>query len=281
MISTNQTELQMNVGINKIENIPLDVTTELAQYSKIYVCKRFNAFRNFCCYDVPSDYEIFGVLPDTDKKLLFTAQKHFECCDCCDRCSINCCCCGYNCCDLIFFQMDYKRNGNNFYTHGFNGQKGCFCIKCYGCYVCCSGPVLFLREEINPDNADIHSGIHRGKTRGSSECCAVCRDRVVTYYDEHQEKGPKVKYEPSCCEKCIFCFGGVNGCCLLCADDLHMNVLNRDNLKIADIFVPFGCESCYCKRKYYEINFIENLSSIEKFQTIADVIHFNLQNGII
>ena len=279
MISTNQTELQLNIE-NKYPKIPLDVTTELAQYSKIYICKRYNAFRNFCCYDIPSDYEIFGELPDKDKKLLFTAQKHFEYCNC-HSCSLECFCCRYNCSDLIYFQMDYKRNGSNFYTQGINGTKGCHCSKCYLCYFCCGPLTLYLREEINPDNADIHSGIHRGKTQGPKVCCSMCRKRVVTYFNEHQEQGPKLIFDPTSCENCILFFGLASGCCLLCVDDFHMNVLNRNNLQIADIFVPFGCKNCYCKRNYYEINFNENLTSIEKFQIISDVIHLNIQEGII
>ena len=64
------------------------------------------------------DYQVHGELPDGDKKILFTVNRHFECCKCCQQCVIPCYCCDYVCCDSIIFQLDYKRNEAPFYTQG-------------------------------------------------------------------------------------------------------------------------------------------------------------------
>ena len=102
IIVNNQFASEFNT-VNNASTIllPFDVSKDLNQFNKIFVRKTFNPFRTACCFEKLVDYEIFGELPDGDKKLLFTCQQHFECCKCCDNCFIDCCLCGYNCCDII------------------------------------------------------------------------------------------------------------------------------------------------------------------------------------
>ena len=91
-IENNQTIDEFNTTNNASTILlPFDVTRDLNQFNKIFVRKAFNPFRAACCFERLADYEIFGELPDGDKKLLFTCQQHFECCNCCDSCFINCC----------------------------------------------------------------------------------------------------------------------------------------------------------------------------------------------
>ena len=277
--------------LNSITNastilLPFDVSKDLNQFNKIFVRKTFNPFRTACCFEKLIDYEIFGELPDGDKKLLFTCQQHFECCNCCDNCFIDCCLCGYNCCDIIVFQMEYKRNNSNFYTQGINLPKGCYFCKCLCCSCCCCKSTLYLRENVNPDNADINCGIPKGKTTGSELCCPYCRDRIATYYSQEGFKGPKIKLP--CCDGCLFCACVCCCCCCCCNNtDIKMDIEDGNGRLIGNILIPNGCESekvtksCYCARRYYEINITQNIESIEKFQIIADVVHFDLENNML
>ena len=268
-------------------NIPLDVSTELNGYYKIFVCKRFNPFRVYCCLEaVLLNYEIFGELPDGDKKLLFTSQQHVddECCNCCKYCTLECYCCRYVCNDLILFQMDYKRNDKNFYTQGIYLKKGCYCWELY-CYynLCnCCKITLYLKE--NTDPYGFNSGIGKGKTNGTPGCCIMCRDKVATYYSNEENQGPKIRYKFNICDLinnicCHYC------CC--CVNDIIIDILDEKEQRVGNILVPNGCnsekvhKSCYLSGKYYEINLPSNASSIEKFQIIADVIHLDLEHGLL
>ena len=281
----NQNETVMNLGnINRLPNIPLDVSTELAQYSKLFVTKRYNPFRTFCYYWYPIDYEVLGELPDGDKKILFTSQIHTrDCCEC-RPCLLNCWLCEYVCCDMILFQMDYKRNNKPFYTQGVNIQKGFYCLKCNWCNQCCKRDVLYLRENTDPDNHDFNCGIPKGKTLGTPGCCSVCRDKVASYYNEQDQKGPEIRYKTDCCVSCNALCCGRFWCC---GEDLHIDILDGNGQLVGDILVPHGCNSskvdktCFCPSMHYEINLPQNASSIEKFQIVADVIHFDLENKII
>ena len=145
--------------------LPFNVANDLNMFSRIFVVREFDKFRIFhFCDKLVADYRVYGELPDGDKKLLFTSNRHFQCCKCCDTCHINfCCCLSYFCCNSIVFQMDYKRNGAPFYTQGLNIQKGCYCCKCYCCY-CCPQSILFLRENIDPDSPDFNVGVKKGQT---------------------------------------------------------------------------------------------------------------------
>ena len=290
-IENNQTVDEFNITKNNdaTNNLPFDISKDLKQYSKIFVRLQFNPFRTACCFERFEEYEIFGELPDGDKKLLFTCKVHFECCNCCDSCSIDCCLCGYNCCDRIVFQMEYKRNNNNFYTQGINLPKGCYCCHLAGyccpcfCCSCCGKSTLYLRENVDPDNADINCGISKGRTTGAGRCCCF-KDRSVTYYSQEGNKGPNFKLR--CCEGCINCW--VCDCCLFscCNNDIKMVIKDGNDKQIGNILVPNGLDSekvkksFYCARKYYEINITQNIESIEKFKIITDVIHFDLENKI-
>jgi len=118
-------------------NLPLDVTTELRQYTKFYITKGPDFFRvECCCEDLLPEYNIYGEMPDGDKKLLFTCARHYifcnccgclECCpECCQGCGIYFGYCGYLFTDIIVYQMDYKRNNRGFYTQGLSIPKGCY-----------------------------------------------------------------------------------------------------------------------------------------------------------
>ena len=181
--------------------------------------------------------------------------------------------------------MEYKRNNSNFYTQGINLPKGCYCCKCVccSCCSCCGKSTLYLRENVDPDNADINCGTPKGKTTGSESCCPYCRDRIATYYSQEGFKGPKIKLP--CCDGCLFC---ACVCCACCANtDIKMDIENGNGQQIGNILIPNGCESekvtksCYCARRYYEINITQNIQSIEKFQIIADVVHFDLENTML
>ena len=158
-ILKDQPSFIVNQLTNSKVNLPLDVTTELSQYTKFYITKGRDFFRTVCCLEEYfPEYYIYGEMPDGDKKLLFSCSRHFllcclgcsDCCpDYCQCCGLLCGCCGYFFKDTILFQMDYKRNNRCFYTQGISIPKGCFICKCYCCQLCCLNP-LDLNENINP-----------------------------------------------------------------------------------------------------------------------------------
>lgn len=261
-------------------NIPFDVSSELNQYSKVFISKEFDNFRMFHCYEsAMCDYRVYGELPDGDKKILFTAKKHFQCCNYCDDCSINfCCCCEYMCCDRIIFQMDYKRNNKNFYTQGYNIPKGFYFCLCS----CCIPNVLYLRQNIDPDSKDINVGLKKGKTKGTSGCFKFFRDKTVNYITQEKLNGAGVrlncfdfwKHQSTCC--CGHCF------------DINISLENGANVQIGNITVPNGwCSKkaettyCYLPGRYFEVNYPPGISSEEKFQIIACLIHFDIDNMIL
>jgi hypothetical protein len=275
----NEDQEAYNHEINKetavINNIPFNVSTELDQYSKVFISKEFDNYRLIHCFEFfIRDYKILGELPDGDKKILFTAKKHFQCCNCLDDCSVNfCCCCEYMCCDRIVFQMDYKRNNKNFYTQGYNIPKGLYFCKC----TCCPPPTLYLRENINPDNKDINVGIKKGKTTGISSCFDCLKDKTVSFTTQDKLKGAGLrmtcldflKHQLTCL--CCHCF------------DIDIAIENGANVKIGNITVPNGWFSkkvktafCFLPGRYFEVNFPPGISSEEKFQIIADLIHFDI-----
>ena len=259
--------------------LPLDVSKDLAQFSKLFVSISFDNFRNIHCCEkcFPIfDYLVYGELPDGDKKLLFTCKKHAEYCKCCDNCLISCCICDYFCCNSIVFQMDYSRNNRPFYTQGLNIQRGCYCCKCHCCSCCCccccSCPpsILNLRENMDPDNPDFNVGIRKGTT-AKSGCCLT--DTIVSYFTQEGMKGPTVR--APCCSNC--------GCCCASCNDIVMNIEDGNGGSIGSILIPNGCNSekvkgmcCHLPRSHFEINITQNITSEQKFQIIADVIHFSL-----
>ena len=168
--------------------LPFDVKNDLNMFSKITIVRQYNLYRTFHCMDKYfRDYQMHGILPDGDKKILFTVTRHFECCKCCEQCIISCCRCDYVCCNSIIFQLDYRRNEAPFYTQGINLQKGCYCCQCK--YNCCSFCLthsrLRPRENVDPDSRDFNVGVQKGMTEIISTCClcqSFCPDKVTNYY---------------------------------------------------------------------------------------------------
>ncbi len=259
---------------NPMTNLPFDVSKDLSFYSKIFVAISFDSFRNvnYCDKFISSpDFLIYGELPDGDKKLLFTCSKHEQCCKLCDNCIIPFCLCDLVCCNSIIFQLDYKRNNRTFYTQGLNLQRGCHFCKCDFCFskcsCCCKFSFLNLRENIEPDNPDFNVGIKKGSTMKGGCCCS---DILVFYMTPEGAKGPTIRLP--CCK-------GFN--CCHCTD-VEIDIEDDNGVKIGNIHVPYGCCSenvkgmcCYVPRLHYEINIPQNMPSEQKFQIIADVIHFN------
>ena len=275
--------------------IPFDVSTALDQFSRVFVAKDHDFFRSVHCFEQSlQDYIVYGELPDGDKKLLFTSRRHFQCCTCCDDCIITCCCCEYACCNKIIFQMDYKRNNANFYTQGFNIIKGCHCCKCHCCSCCCPQTKLYLRENVSPESPNVDVGLKKGKTVSGGCCC--CGDKTIDYVTEQKLIGHTIRL--TCCEMCkngkwrYFCL-----CCfpfnlLLCfcgCKDIEMSIEKPKGFKTGNIIIPNGIFSqrkevdncCFLPRHHYEVNFPAGIASEEKFQIIAQVIHFDVLNGLL
>lgn len=262
--------------------LPFNVENDLNFYSKVFVTKSFDFFRSIHCCDLTGfDYIIYGQLPDGDKKILFTSRQHFQCCHCCDDCTITCCLCEYVCCDRIIFQMDYKRNGVNFYTQGVNVQKGCYCCKCYCCQCsCCPKQILFLRENTDPDNPDFNVGIKKGSTLGGSCSCGIINE----YTSQEGNKGHTLRL--TCDEACK-----TNKICCYCCkcNDIEIRIEGPNGTQTGNIIVPNGCnsqrkevDSCfYSPRHHYEVNFPPGITSSEKFQIITQVVHLDILNRLV
>ena len=282
--------------IEPIKNLalPFDVETDLSQFTRVYISKDFDCFRSMHCFEVMNrDYIVYGLLPDGDKKLLFTSRRHFKCCNFCEDCSISCFLCEYKCCNSIVFQMDYKRNGAPFYTQGVNIQRGCYCCKCY-CCICCNcccccflHSILYLRENIDPDNPDFNVGKRKGQTL-HTQCCGCCSDSVVEYTSQEGLKGHSIRL--ACCE--VFKHYFIPSfliCNLLCSKDIEIAIESPNGLKTGIINMPNGCFSerkeinslCFLPNHHYEINFPPEISSAEKFQIIAETIHLDLAIGLL
>lgn len=266
-----------NLGTNGEIKLPFDVSTDLNQFSKIFVDVNFDNFRIIHCCErcIPSfDFIVYGELPDGDKKIIFTCSKHNQCCKCCDNCIISTCLCDYICCNSIVFQMDYKRNNKPFYTQGINIQRGCYCCKCNICFSCCScfctPSTLYLRQNTDPDSPDFDVGIKKGRTVKSG-CFCLC-NKVVSYFTQDGAKGSSVRLP--CCKDCCVC------CCNLDCYDYEIAIEDEIGNKVGNIIVPNGMCSekvkdkcCYMPRNYFEINYPPNFTSEQKFQIIADLIH--------
>ena len=271
-----------------IVTLPFNVVTDLNQFHRIYISKEYDYFKIVHNYeDLLRDYIVYGEMPDGDKKILFTVSKHFECkvCRCFDDCFISALFCDYVCCDRMIFQMDYKRNGVPFYTQGINMQKGCYfcrfysCLStCYHCNCCfnCSINRLYLRKNIDPDSPDFNVGIKKGVTDTVINCCAT--DYISTYTTQEGFKGQGVRAR--CCE--VFKAQLANNF-RLCNGDLEIDIEDANGLKTGNVMIYSGNYSqksggrfCYKPRKYFEVNMPPNASSEQKFQIIADLIHFDL-----
>jgi len=268
-----------------IADLPFDVSKDLDQFSRIFISFEFDNFRIIHCLEksYPSfDYVIYGELPDGDKKLLFTCSKHNQFCKCFNSCSIHFGLFELFLCDSILFQMDYKRNNKTFYTQGVNIKKGCKPLSCHLCsmFCCCcdcTPSIMNLRENTDPNNPDLDVGKIKGVTYGR-ESYLGNRDNVVSYISEI--KGPSIRIKPSCSKRCCCC------CCCCCdCSDKVIDIEDGNGSIIGNLFIPKGCNSekvkdlsCHLPRKYYEINITANITSEQKFQIIADVIHCSILN---
>ena len=276
-----------------ITALPLDVSNELSQYSRLFITDEYDVFRNIHCSEniFGPEYKIYGELPDGDKKVLFTCLHHFESCKFCQACAIGTICCFYQCCDSIVYQLDYKRNGAPFYTQGLNIKKGCYFCNCDLCYCCdfCSCPpdVLYLRENIDPDSPNFDVGKKKGKTKAyacSCFCCSCCCPNKAEYYTQENVKEQTVKTtcEQLCKHRCLsHCFCG--------GADFEMDIEDSSGVKTGSVKIYAGCcsrkvegKTCYCPRQpYYEVNLPPNATSEQKFQIVADVIHLDLRANIL
>ena len=276
-----------------ITALPLDVSNELSQYSRLFITDEYDVFRNIHCSEniFGPEYKIYGELPDGDKKVLFTCLHHFESCKFCQACAICTICCFYQCCDSIVYQLDYKRNGAPFYTQGLNIKKGCYFCNCDLCYCCdfCSCPpdVLYLRENIDPDSPNFDVGKKKGKTKAyacSCFCCSCCCPNKAEYYTQENVKEQTVKTtcEQLCKHRCLsHCFCG--------GADFEMDIEDSSGVKTGSVKTYAGCcsrkvegKTCYCPRQpYYEVNLPPNATSEQKFQIVADVIHLDLRANIL
>ena len=293
-MQTEQIQLRQNtrpggvVTSPGVVTLPLNVANDLNQYSRFFITLEYDYFRVVHNYeDMFRDYKVFGETADGDKKLLFNVNRHFECkvCECCQQCIISCLICDYVCCDQIIFQMDYRRNGAPFYTQGLNLQKGLYCCKCILCStLCCRGnslSKLFLRENVDPDSRDFDVGTKKGSTNTVLSCCA---SDYYTYYNSQEgAKGNTVRAK--CCD--IYKLYYANRCCC-CNADLEMDIEDANGLKTGSVFIYSGNYSqksegrcCYHPRRYFEVNMPQGATSEQKFQIIADLIHFNFMHGAI
>ena len=271
--------------------LPFNVATDLNIFFFFFFVREFDKFRLFhCCDNFGPDYKIYGELPDGDKKLLFTSSHHFDCCDCYDDCHINFWCFGaigfflsYYFCDSILFQMDYRRNGAPFYTQGVNIKRGlhcCLCDCCLCCFRSCLPSVLFLRENTDPDDRDFDVGIKKGFTEvPNTSCCSCCRDKTAFAKSQEGIKGHTIRAKccDICVQSCIYEF------CCNCTCDFEMDIEDEKGVKVGNIMIYSGCYSekvkdkcCFYPAPYYEINLPSNCTSEQKFQIIADTIHFDL-----
>lgn len=285
-----------NINIGNT-SLPFDVKSELSKYSTIFIVKEFDPFSLVClCEASNRDYIIYSENEEGDKKILFTSSSHSKCCKCCEQCVLGYLCCGYACCDSIEFQMDYNRNGETFYTQGYNLTKGCHCCDFFACCLCwnclnCAGRKLYLRENIDPDDPKITTGRPKGKTE--TNCCfSSCTDRFVKYTTENKTKGYTVR--AACCDicknNCLVSLLTCCGCCNTCVAgfDFEMSIEDPNGIKTGNILIYSGCCSkktegkmCYIPRAYMEVNMPPNATSEEKFQIIADAIHLDLANAFI
>jgi hypothetical protein len=272
--------------------MPFNVETEL-NYKRIFVVKEKDPFKinHLCQPFFIHDYQIYGELPDKSKKLLFTVSEHFQCkcCDC-DDWGINILCFSLICCDKILFQLDYKKNNKGFYTQGLNQKKGCYiCSYCCACNFCCccnccTYDILYLRENTDHNNPDFDVGIKKGRTITSiNKYNLCCPDRTSLYITEENLNGYGIK--ATCSEVCKRKM--LRKCCDM-TTDFEIEIEDEKGNKCGNIMFYSGLFSklvegkcCYMPKPFFEINMPQNASSRQKFQIIADAVHFDYINNLL
>ena len=283
MTTTEESFHQLPLGSSKQV---FDVDTELAPFTKMYISKENDPFRIIHCFEVlNSDYQIFGELPDKSKKLLFTVREHFECECCeCDDWGVDCCCFTIICCDKILYQLDYKKNNQDFYTQGTYQKKGYYvCQGCEcNCCACCRCPysALYLRENTDHDDPDFDKGVKKGKTLAS---LCKCSDATANYITQEGNNGYAVRATcPDVWKRKLLRY-----CCGL-TNDFEIGIEDERGNKSGKILFYSGCCSelvkdkcCYLPKPFFEIFMPPNASSTQKFQIIADAIHFDVINNLL
>jgi len=283
---------QVVVVTTPITTLPFNVMTELNPYTRIYVALEYDFFKIVHCYENHfHDYKVYGEMSDGDKKLLFTVSQHFQCKACCDCDGCGCVfqgCCECICSDKIIFQLDYRRNNVGFYTQGLYIQKGCRPLCCQrkkGCCEecaedCCPQSILYLRENIDPDNPDFNVGVRKGQTISRLGCCG---DRTSTYYP--QEGGQSYRLKAKCCDI------RERNCkkhCFNMDSDFEIDIEDGTGLKTGNVMLYSGMYSskvegrcCFLPRPYFEVNLPAGATSEQKFHIIADLIHLDVTNRIL
>jgi len=133
-----------------------------------------------------------------------------------------------------------------------------------------------------PNNPDFNYGTYKGTTRVTTNCCVP--EYTANYINADKSNGPGIRAK--CCDvckkRCLSC------CCgLEC--DFEMDIEDGNGNKSGNIMIYTGCYSekvkdrgiCYAPRPYYEINLPSLATSEQKFQIVADLIHFDLTNGAL
>ena len=272
---------------NSKKQIPFNVEKELGQFTKMYITKENDLFKiAHFCQSLTQDYLIYGEMPDESKKILFTVSEHYECeCCCCvdfDQFGIDCCCFSFMLCDKILYQFDYKKNNEGFYTQGKYQQKGfqCKVPECNICN-CCPYHTLYLRENTDHDDADFDKGTKKGKTETQS--CSFFSDKTTLYTTEEDRQGYGIR--ATCSE--IYKRKYLKLCCNA-THDFEIEIENEKGEKVGNIMLYSGLCSdlvkdkcCYVPKPYFELNLPKNASSKQKFQIIADVIHFDYANKLL
>lgn len=282
-MKTDSSEKQLPKKYSRKE-IPFDVEKGLKQFKKMYITKENDLFKlSHFCQSLTQDYQIFGELPDETKQLLFTVSEHYECECCeCDNWGFDFCCFSFMLCDKILFQFDYKKNNKDFYTQGKYQKKGFHCKdpEC-NCCGCCPYHTLYLRENTDHDNPDFEEGEKKGKTE--TESCSFCSDKTTSYITEKESKGYGIR--ATCFE--IYRRKYLKLCCNA-THDFEIEIENEKGEKCGNIMLYSGLCSdlvkdkfCYVPKPYFEINMPEKASSEQKFQIIADAIHFDYANKLL
>ena len=105
-----------------------------------------------------------------------------------------------------------------------------------------------------------------------------CQDRKATFYSQEGAKGHNLRLH--CNDYCLLK-------CLCCCKEIEIGIEDSKEKKVGNIFVPSNCcsikapSNCYCGVRYYELTMPKNISSEQKFQIIANVVHFDVYYNIL
>ena len=299
------------------KNYSFNIYKDLNNIEIVYISREVDIFRIYHSYDcLPYAFKIYHI-ENESVNVLFTVNENFILGKCCQDVYCNSLCSffffTYLCNKLIYFQLNYTKNGKPFLTQGINYEEGCYCcLLPLGCKLCNVLNTLHLRINKNPDNPSKNIGINIGKTVGKKGCCmqknctcCYCCFYNVEIYDENNNLrwsiGLKKKYLKG--ENKCKCFGCDCGCCFSCCgecySDFILGIFNKYGKIAGKVIIPYGCcsrkleKNCCCKCccggccsiektfSYYQIEFPKNISSLDKFYIINGVIMYELISKII